>query len=66
MPLRLETNEGIANTLLSIERHDLGLDYLLRYAGLVNAVTAEDIQEVTQKIMNPELYALAIAGPETD
>jgi zinc protease len=66
MPLRLETNEGSANTLLSIERHDLGLDYLLRYAGLVNAVTAEDIQEVTQKIMNPELYALAIAGPETD
>jgi zinc protease len=66
MPLRLETNEGIANTLLSIERHDLGLDYLLQYADLVNAVTVEDIQEVSQRIMNPDLYALAIAGPETE
>jgi zinc protease len=66
MPLRLETNEGIANTLLSIERHDLGFDYLLHYAGLVNAVTVEDIQDVTQRIMNPDLYALAIARPETE
>jgi zinc protease len=66
MPLRLETNEGIANTLLSIERHDLGFDYLLHYNDLVNAVTVEDIQKVTQRIMNPERYALAIAGPETE
>jgi zinc protease len=66
MPLRLETNEGIGNTLLSIERHDLGFDYLLHYADLVNAVTVEDIQEVAQRIMDPEIYALAIAGPEAE
>jgi zinc protease len=66
MPLRLETNEGLANTLLSIERHDLGLDYLLQYADLVNAVTVQDIREVAQRIMNPDLYALAIAGPGTE
>ena len=65
MPLRLETNEGLANTLLSIERHDLGLDYLLQYADLINGVTVEDIREVAQSIMNPDLYALAIAGPGT-
>jgi zinc protease len=66
MPLRLETNEGIGNTLLSIERHGLGFDYLLHYADLVNAVTVEDIQEVTQRIMDPEAYALAVAGPENE
>jgi len=64
MPLRLETNEGVAATLLDMERYDLGLDYLLRYADLVNAVTVGDVQAVAQKYLNPEVYALAVAGPE--
>ncbi len=63
MPLRLETNEGIAITLLDIERHGLGLDYLLGYAGLVNSVTVDDIQEVARRYLDPAVYALAVAGP---
>jgi zinc protease len=64
MPLRLETNEGVAATLLDMERYQLGLDYLLRYADLVNAVAVADVQTVAQKYLNPEVYALAVAGPE--
>jgi zinc protease len=64
MPLRLETNEGVAASILNMERNGLGLDYLQRYAGLVNAVTAEDIQRVAQKYLDPDVYALAVAGPE--
>ncbi len=64
MPLRLEMNEGIARTLLDIERYDLGFDYLQHYADLVNAVTVQDLQEVAQKYLDPERYALAIAGSE--
>lgn len=64
MPIRLETNEGVAATLLDMERYQLGLDYLLRYADLVNAVTVADVQAVAQKYLNPEVYALAVAGPE--
>jgi zinc protease len=63
MPLRLETNEGIMTTLLDIERHELGLDYLLRHADLVNSVSVEDIQEVAQAYLDPDIYALAVAGP---
>jgi zinc protease len=63
MPLRLETNEGIANTILSMERYDLGFDYLQRFMDMVNAVTVEDIQEMAQKYLDPDTYALAIAGP---
>jgi len=63
MPLRLETNEGIMTTLLDIERHELGLDYLLHYADLVNSVRAGDIQEMARKYLDPEIYALAVAGP---
>ena len=39
LPLSLESNGGVANALLNIERHHLGLDYYRRYADLVNEVT---------------------------
>jgi zinc protease len=63
MPLRLETNEGLSATLLEIERHGLGLDYLQRYEGLVRDVTAQDVQEVARTYLDPEVYVLAVAGP---
>jgi zinc protease len=66
MPLRLETNEGVARALLEMERHDLGLDYLLRYSDLVNAVTAEGVQAIARQYLDPERYVLAIAGPVTE
>jgi zinc protease len=66
MPLRLETNEGLANALLDIERHDLGFDYLLRYAGMVDAVTIQDLQDTAQKYLDPDAYALAVAGPASE
>jgi len=66
LPLRLETNEGVAATLLDMERYALGLDYLHRYPGLVNDVTPQDVQDVAQKYLDPDLYALAVAGPEQD
>ena len=64
MPLGLETNEGIGTTLLTVERYDLGYDYLQRFADLVNAVTVEDVQEMAGKYLNPDNYALAVAGPK--
>jgi zinc protease len=64
MPLRLETNEGIAGMLLDMERHSLGLDYLMHYPGLVRSVTVENVQEMARKYMDPEIYVLAVAGPE--
>ncbi len=65
MPLRLETNEGMAGYLLDVERYDLGLDYVDRYSELMNAVTAEQVQAVVQKLLTPDAYALAVAGPDT-
>jgi zinc protease len=66
MPLQLETNEGLAATILGMERYGLGLDYMERYAGLVNAVTVQDVRDVAHKYLDAEVYALAIAGPETE
>ena len=63
LPLRLETNEGVAQTILNMEHYGLGLDYLQRYAGLINEITAERVQAVAQRWLDPDAYALAIAGP---
>ena len=63
MPLQLETNGGVARSILKMERYDLGLDYLQRYADLINEVTVERVQTVAQRWLDPDAYALAIAGP---
>ncbi len=63
LPLGLETNEGVAGTLLDMEFFDLGLDYLQRYPDLINSVTIEDIQQAARRVFPRDAYALAIAGP---
>ena len=39
------------------------MDYLQRYEGLINEITAERVQAVAQRWLDPDAYALAIAGP---
>ena len=63
LPLSLESNGGVAGALLNIERHDLGMDYYLRYADLVNEVTCEDVLNTARKFINPDRLAIAVAGP---
>jgi zinc protease len=62
--LSLETNEGVAASLMNIEQHQLGLDYLHHYAGIIEAITVEDVQQAAQHYLDPDSYALAVAGPE--
>ena len=63
LPLRLETNEGVAQAIVNMERYGLGLDYLQRHADLIGEITAERVQAVAQRLLDPDAYALAIAGP---
>jgi len=65
LPLRLETNDGVAGVILDMELFNLGLDYLQRYRDLVYAVTPKRIQSVAQRYLDPDRYVLAVAGPET-
>jgi zinc protease len=62
MPLQLESNAGIANELLSIERYQLGLDYLRRYGDIIRAVTREQILETAATYLDPDRLTLATAG----
>lgn len=63
MPLHLETNSGVAGTILTMERYDLGLDYLHRYEDLIRAITPARVQAAARRWLDPDAYALAIAGP---
>jgi zinc protease len=63
LPLSLESNGGVANALLNIERHQLGLDYYHRYQGLVNEVTAEDVLTTARKFIDLDRLVMATAGP---
>ncbi len=63
LPLSLESNNGMANALLNLERYDLGLDYYRRYPDMVAAVTTEAVLEVARKFLDPDRLAIASAGP---
>jgi zinc protease len=63
MPLAMESNEGVAGSLMNIEMFGLGLDYYQRFPGLIQAVTAEQILETARQYLHPEKLALAVAGP---
>jgi zinc protease len=63
LPLSLESNSGVANALLNIERYDLGLDYYRRYPEMVRSVTPEMVLTAARKYLDPERLAIAIAGP---
>jgi zinc protease len=63
LPLRLETNDGLARTWLDIIYYGLGLDFLETYSQRVDSVSPEDILRVTQAYFDPEKAVLAVAGP---
>ncbi len=63
LPLSLESNGGVAGSLLNIERYNLGLDYYRQYPDLVKAVTADDVLETARKYIDPERLVIVTAGP---
>lgn len=63
VPLTLETNEGMATTLLNMEWFGLGLDFLLRYRDMIYTVTPADVQRVAQRFLaGPRV--VCVAGPQ--
>ena len=63
LPLSLESNSGVANAVLNIERYGLGLDYYQRYADMVRDVTRGDVLEAARKYIDPDRLVIATAGP---
>lgn len=63
LPLQLESNEGIAGTLHTMETYNLGLDYLVNYPEMIYSLTADDLQKAVRRYLNPDALVVAVAGP---
>lgn len=64
LPLSLESNEGVAGSIMNMETYNLGLDYLRNYAEMIRAISMQEVQAAARKYMHPTAYALAIAGAQ--
>jgi zinc protease len=63
LPLQLESNEGVAAALMSIERYGLGPDYYQRYPDLIAAITRDEILRTAQRFIDADRLVIALAGP---
>jgi len=61
-PLSLDSTDRIAGVLVTIQRHNLGIDYLDRRNGYIGAVTAEDVARVARRLLKSEALGVAIVG----
>jgi zinc protease len=68
LPLQLETNEGIAGSIHSMEAYGLGLDYLVGYRDMLYTLTRDDLRAAAQHYWSPSGsvagYVIAISGSE--
>jgi zinc protease len=61
-PIRMETQDGLIDQLVTVKMYDLPPDYLNTYRDRVSAVTAEEIQRVAQQHVTPDRAAVVIVG----
>jgi zinc protease len=61
-PLRLDNRRKIAGILVAIQLDELGIDFLERRNGLIEAVSAEDIGRVVERLIRPETLTVVVVG----
>jgi zinc protease len=61
-PLRLTSNDGIAAMLVAMQVDHLGIDYLERRNGYIEAVTLKDVQRVAVRLYHPDHLLVVVVG----
>lgn len=62
LPLSLESNAGVANSILNLERFSLGLDYFQRYPERIESITPDQVLQTAQHYIDPEKLVIVSAG----
>lgn len=62
IPLSIESNAGVANAIVRMERYKLGLNYLREYPGILSDVSKEQILQVSQKYLDSNKLITISAG----
>ena len=61
-PLRFDSNSKIAGYLLFMQMEDLGIDYLDRRNGLIEAVTLDDVNRVAARLLDADKLSIVVVG----
>src|SRR5229473_2655197 len=61
-PIRIETQDGLIDQYVNIKMFDLPDDYLHIYRDRINAVTADELQQVAQRHVMPDRAAIVVVG----
>lgn len=65
-PRRLDTGRKIADFLVVTEFYGLGPDYVEKYPGYINAVTADDVLRVARKYLDPSDLVTVVVGKQSE
>lgn len=64
-PLGLNSNARIARTLVVLQEFDLGIDYLDRRAGIIDAVTIDDVRQMADRLFDSgNMLTVIVGDPE--
>jgi len=62
IPLSIESNAGVANAIIRMERYKLGLNYLREYPGIISDISKGQILQVSRKYLDPTKLVIISAG----
>jgi zinc protease len=62
--LSLDSSSHIAAQLLQMQTDGLGIDYIARRSGLIDAVTLADTKRVAKRLLQPGLLVTVVGRPE--
>lgn len=61
-PLNLTSSGRIADLLVAMQEHGLGIDHMERRAALIDAVDAAAVKRVAERLLHPGRLLFAVAG----
>lgn len=64
--IALQTNSSLAENMLFNELYGLGYLEGRKFASQINAITAEDIQRVAQRYLDPNMLVTVVVGPDKE
>ncbi len=62
--LGLDTSNRIASQLVQMQLDNLGIDYIERRPGMIDAVTLDDAKRVAKRLLDPGLLVTVVGRPQ--
>jgi zinc protease len=63
-PLRFDTSTKIAAQLVMMQTEDLGIDYIDKRSGMIDAVTLDDVKRVAKRLLDGGMLTTMVGRPQ--